>query len=186
MVRIPIWLWCTSANYIWLHIKSILWWLSSTHHHFQKSLIVISKDLFQPSASGLKWIDGVTVTRFTFYAWKAQKMDKYMKHWFSRHYVSWGEVLLHPRFLPMEVNPVLAGAARSWLSVGLSSRCVCYTNSPTRIVSPGLRWLASMPHPHTQKQRDQRGSALRLIITRIHITFLHGGGEMTFYPTLHQ
>lgn len=111
-------LWCTSANYIWLHIKvGYCDDFSSTHHHFQKSLIVISKDLFQPSASGLKWIDGVRVTRFTF-------MPERHKKWINIWNIGFQDTMFHeerycsiPDSCPWKSTPVLAGAARSWLSV---------------------------------------------------------------------
>lgn len=96
------------------------------------------------------------MTRFTFMPERHKKMDKYMKHWFPRHYVSWGEVLLHPRFLPMEVNSSTGRRSKELIVCYLSSRCVCYTHSLTRIVSLGSwGYLASMPYPEAKRLKRQ-------------------------------
>ena len=50
---------------------------------------------------------------------------------------------------------------------------------------PGVLGLASLNATPRSKE-TKKAVQLWLIITRIHITFLHGAGEMTFYPTLHQ
>lgn len=123
MERIPYWfafysvIWCILAHYICSHVSNVGYCdliLVKLKPIFSKSLIISLNDLFQTSTSSQKG----AVTRFNFRPEITPKWIKYMKHWFSRHYISgkehWSSA---PTLCPQKPIIVLAEGSGSWSSI---------------------------------------------------------------------